>query len=120
MIEMSKKVNMPLLGGLIAGIAASLCCVGPLLLLLLGIGGAWVSNLTALEPYRLIFIGIALLALSIAYQRIFRARPEQSCEEDKICAQPQVDRLYQWLFVGVVVVVLASIVSPYLIPLIYG
>ncbi len=117
---MPKKINIPLVSGLVAGIAASLCCVGPLILLLLGFGGAWVSNLTALEPYRPIFIGIALVALSIAYLRIFRAKPEQSCEQGKVCAQPQVNRLYKLLFVGVVVVVFASIISPYLIPLIYG
>ena len=75
---MSEKVHIPLLGGLLAGIAASLCCVGPLVLLLLGFGGAWVSNLTVLEPYRPIFISIALIALSIAYLRIYRQKPAQS------------------------------------------
>ncbi len=117
---MSEKINIPLVGGLLAGIAASLCCVGPLILLLLGFGGAWVSNLTALETYRPIFIGIALVALLIAYQRIFRAKPEQSCDANKICARPHVNRLYKHLFAGVVIVVLLSIISPYLIPLIYG
>ena len=86
---MSEKVHIPLLGGLLAGIAASLCCVGPLVLLLLGFGGAWVSNLTVLEPYRPIFISIALIALSIAYLRIYRQKPEQSCEQGKICAKPK-------------------------------
>ena len=117
---MSEKINIPLIGGLLAGIAASLCCVGPLILLLLGFGGAWVSNLTALESYRPIFIGVAVVALAIAYLRIFRAKPEQSCADDQVCARPQVSRLYKCLFAGVAVVVLLSIVSPYLIPLIYG
>ncbi len=40
-----------------ATIGASLCCIGPLVLLSLGIGGAWVSSLTALTPYRPYFIG---------------------------------------------------------------
>ena len=117
---MPEKINVPLVGGLLAGIAASLCCVGPLILLLLGFGGAWVSNLTVLEPYRPIFVGIAVVALVIAYLRIFRTKPELSCDEGKVCVQPKVNRLYQWLFLGVVVVVLASIMSPYLIPVIYG
>ncbi|MEE9345218.1 MAG: mercuric transporter MerT family protein [Methylococcales bacterium] len=117
---MLEKTTVSLIGSLLAGIAASLCCVGPLILLLLGFGGAWVSNLTVLEPYRPIFIGIALIALSIAYLRIFRVKSEQSCEQGKVCAQPQVNRVYKRLFIGVVLVVLASIVSPYLIPLIYG
>ena len=117
---MSKKINTPLIGGLLAGIAASACCAGPLVFLFLGFGGAWVSNLTALEPYQPIFIGIALVALFVAYQRIYQPKAEQSCAINKICAKPQVSNLYRWLFIGVAVVVLALIASPYLIPLIYG
>jgi mercuric ion transport protein len=37
-----------LLAGVIAGIGASVCCVGPLVLLGFGISGAWIGNLTAL------------------------------------------------------------------------
>ena len=43
-------------GGL-AAILASTCCLGPLVLITLGFSGAWIGNLTALEPYRPIFIG---------------------------------------------------------------
>lgn len=50
---MSKNdANLPLFGGIAAAIGAGLCCVGPFLLLTLGIGGAWIGNLTLLEPYR--------------------------------------------------------------------
>jgi len=38
-------------GGL-AAILASTCCLGPLVLITLGFSGAWIGNLTALEPYR--------------------------------------------------------------------
>ncbi len=117
---MLEKIAAPLAGSLLAGIAASACCVGPLILLLLGFGGAWISNLTALEPYRPIFIGMALIALFIAYQRIYRPKPEQPCEEGKACAKPQVNNLYKRLFIVVLVVVLTSIASPYLVPLMYG
>ncbi len=50
-------------GGL-AAILASACCLGPLVLIALGFSGAWIGNLTVLEPYRPIFIGVALVALS--------------------------------------------------------
>ena len=49
-------------GGL-AAILASACCLGPLVLIALGFSGAWIGNLTVLEPYRPIFIGVALVAL---------------------------------------------------------
>ena len=39
-----------LITGGFAGILASACCVGPLVLVSLGLGGAWVSTLTVLEP----------------------------------------------------------------------
>ena len=117
---MLKRISVPLIGGLLAGIAASACCVGPLVLLLLGFGGAWIGNLTALEPYRPIFIGIASVALFIAYQRIYRPKLEPSCEQGDTCAKPQASNLYKWLFIGALVVVLTSIASPYLVPIIYG
>jgi len=49
--------------GGIAAILASACCLGPLVLLMLGASGAWIGNLRALEPYRSIFIALALGAL---------------------------------------------------------
>ncbi|MBL1293081.1 MAG: mercuric transport protein [Thiotrichales bacterium] len=115
---MSGKINVPLVGGLLAGIAASVCCVGSLILLLLGLGGAWVSYLTALEPYRPVFIAIAVIALSIAYLRIYRPKSGESCKKGKVCATLKVSRLYKRLFIGVVFVVIISITSPYLIPII--
>ena len=58
-------------GGL-AAILASTCCLGPLVLVALGFSGAWIGNLTVLEPYRPIFIGAALVALFFAWRHIFR------------------------------------------------
>lgn len=117
---MSEKINIPLIGGVLAGLAASACCVGPLILLFLGFGGAWVSNLTALEPYRPIFIGLALVALFFAYRGIYRPKAEQQCEANSVCAKPQINNLYKWLFIASVAIVSASIASPYLISQIYG
>ncbi|EQM69794.1 hypothetical protein L682_12025 [Aquipseudomonas alcaligenes OT 69] len=61
-------------GGL-AAILASACCLGPLVLIALGFSGAWIGNLTVLEPYRPIFIGVALVALFFAWRRIYRPSP---------------------------------------------
>ena len=49
-------------GGMVGAILASTCCIAPLVLLTLGISGAWIGNLTALEPYKPIFAGIACQA----------------------------------------------------------
>lgn len=54
-----------LFAGGLAAILASACCLGPLVLIALGFSGAWMSNLAALEPYRPIFLGAALIAMSL-------------------------------------------------------
>ena len=49
-------INLPSwlgIGALLASYRGSACCVGPFLLLSLGIGGAWMSTLTGFEPVRL-------------------------------------------------------------------
>src|ERR1700746_2162387 len=56
-----RNTKTTLIGGVLAGIGASACCVGPLLLLSMGIGGAWIAHLTALEPYRPLFIVLQVL-----------------------------------------------------------
>lgn len=44
-----------LFAGGLAAILASTCCLGPLVLVALGFSGAWIGNLTVLEPYRPLF-----------------------------------------------------------------
>ena len=44
-----------LVGGL-ASILASTCCLGPLVLVALGLSGAWIGDLTLVEPYRPLFL----------------------------------------------------------------
>ena len=61
----------PLVAGVLAAIGASVCCVGPLVLLALGIGGSWVSSLTAMDPYRPVFIGLTLLFLGLAFRKLY-------------------------------------------------
>ncbi len=60
-------------GGL-AAITASTCCLGPLVLVALGFSGAWIGNLTVLEPYRPLFIGAALVALFFRLEADLPAR----------------------------------------------
>lgn len=51
-------------GGLLAALAASTCCVFPLSLAALGIGGTWLSTLNSVAAYEMFFrvAGIILLA----------------------------------------------------------
>jgi len=103
-------------GGL-AAILASTCCLGPLLLLMLGFSGAWIGNLTLLEPYRPVFIGVALVALLFAYRRI--RRPVSACQPGEACALPQVRTTYHALFWLVSALVLIALAFPYAAPYFY-
>lgn len=103
-------------GGL-AAILASTCCLGPLVLVALGVSGAWIGNLTVLEPYRPLFIGAALVALFFAWRRIFR--PATDCKPGEVCALPQVRTTYKVIFWIVVALVLIALAFPYVLPLFY-
>ena len=103
--------------GSLAAILASTCCLGPLLLVAVGLSGAWIGNLTRLEPYRPFFIGAAVVALFFAGRRIFR--PAHTCEPGEVCAVPSTRRIYKILFVTVSVLVLIALVFPYVVKLFY-
>ncbi len=106
-----------LVAGGIAAILASTCCLGPLVLVMLGVSGAWIGNLTLLEPYRPFFIGAALVALFLAYRRIFRLT--RACKPGEVCAVPQVRAAYKMIFWGVAVLVVIAVAFPYVLPLFY-
>lgn len=106
-----------LFAGGLAAILASTCCLGPLVLVMLGFSGAWIGNLAVLEPYRPIFIGVALIAMFFAYRRIFR--PVQACKPGEVCAVPQVASTYKILFWVVAALVLIALAFPYVLPLFY-
>src|SRR5260370_30574653 len=71
----AQRGNGFLIAGILSAIGASICCVGPLVLLALGVSGAWIGSLTALEPYRPIFIGLTMLFLGFAFYRLYFVRP---------------------------------------------
>jgi mercuric ion transport protein len=111
------NVKRALAAGGIAAILASTCCLGPLVLLALGFGGAWIGNLTKLEPYRPVFIGMALIALYFAHRRIYR--PAVACEPGEVCAIPQVRTTYKVIFWIVAALVLVALGFPYVMPFFY-
>lgn len=107
----------PLLVGALAALVASSCCAGPLVLLGLGFSGAWIGNLAALEPWRPWFIAMALVALGIAWRRIWRS--DRECAPEDICALADVRRTYRLTFICVSALVLAAIAFPSLAPFFY-
>lgn len=98
-------------GGIVGALLASSCCVAPLVLLLLGVSGAWIGNLTALEPYRLYFAAIALIFIGLGFWQVyFRRRPD--CAGDSYCARPprstMLIKTALWIATALVAVALTS------------
>jgi mercuric ion transport protein len=102
---------------LIAALTLLGCCLGPLVLIMLGISGAWISTLTLLESYQPLFIGAATIALIFAARRIWR--PVVACEAGQVCHRPMVSLSYKVLFALVTLLLVAALVFPLFAPWFY-
>lgn len=113
----TKSTRGALAAGGIAAILASTCCLGPLVLVTLGVSGAWIGNLARLEPFRPFFIAAALVAMFFAYRRIYR--PAAECKPDEVCALPATQRAYKVMFRIVAALILVALGFPYVLPFFY-
>ncbi len=107
------------IGSLIASIASLSCCVVPFGLFLAGISGAWIANLTALAPYKPVFVTSALVMLGTGFYVVYR-RPRSECAEGSYCASPASRRLSKtslWIASALVAI---SLSFPYVVRLIYS
>jgi len=95
-------------GGVIGAILASTCCIAPLALLMLGVSGAWIGTLTALEPYKPYFAAVALVFIGLGFRQVyFKTKP--ACVEESYCATPQSSFITQsalWLATALVLLAL--------------
>jgi mercuric ion transport protein len=69
-------------------ILASSCCIVPLVLVLIGVSGAWIGNLTALEPYSGYFSAAAVLFIGAGFWRA-RRFARTGCPDGSSCTRPQ-------------------------------
>ncbi|SLN54719.1 MerT mercuric transport protein [Pseudoruegeria aquimaris] len=117
-----KSARLAAAGGILGAIAASTCCIIPLILFSLGVSGAWVGNLTALEPYKPIFITVTLGFLGYGYWMVYR-KPK-ACAEGEACARPLPNRLVKTaLWASTVLVLIALLwnwIAPIVAPILLG
>lgn len=95
-------------GGVLAALGAASCCVIPFALLMLGVSGAWIGNLTALEPYQPIFAIVAVGCLGYGFYLVYRTR-KVACVEGSYCATPSSDRIAKgglWIATALVIIAL--------------
>lgn len=96
-------------GGILAALGAASCCVVPFALFMLGVSGAWIANLTILEPFQPAFALVAVACLGYGFYLVHR-RPRVACAEDSYCARPVSHRLAKiglWIAAALVIVALA-------------
>ncbi len=104
-----KRSNISAAGSVLSAIVASLCCIGPALLAIVGVGS--IGILGTLDVYRPYFIGLTVILLALAFYLTYRKR-EVACE-DGTC---KVVKAGKWNKVGVwtsAIIALGAIAFPY-------
>ena len=100
------------LGAIGSVVAASICCVGPLVLALMGLGGG--ALMLKFAPYRPYFLGATTMFLGSAFYLTYRRSPADDCGPDGVCAKPadkRRERVALWI---VAIVVALAAVLPYI------
>lgn len=117
-------------GSVLGALLASSCCILPLALFSLGIGGAWMSHLTALEAYQPIFVALTLLPLAGGFYSAYR-RPRRSCRANAsgnddqcgtggYCGTRLADRISKIALWSATLLVTLALTWPYLAPRLLG
>lgn len=104
------KKLWPTVGAIVAGTVASLCCILPVVVVLLGVGSAALGAF--FEPFRPYLVGLTFVFLGVAFYQAYRPAGTR-CAPGEACAVPEnrkTQRLILWV---VAAVVLALVAFPY-------
>src|SRR5215831_7278923 len=104
-------------GGVIGALAASSCCILPLVLFGLGVSGAWIANLTQLAPYQPYFVAATVACLAGGYGLMYRSR-RRACADGQVCARPLSNRIVTSSLILATVLVVGALAFDMLAPLI--
>jgi mercuric ion transport protein len=116
-LSMPLGAKSSIVAGALAAIGASVCCVGPLVLLMLGVSGAWISYLTAFEPFRPYFIGLTLLFLFLAFRKLYFVK--RACATGETCADNRVLNRQRLIFWFLSIPLLLLVAFPWYAPLLF-
>jgi mercuric ion transport protein len=103
-------------GGLLGALAASSCCIMPLVLFGLGVSGAWIGNFTRLAAYQPYVLAATLAFLGYGYWLVYRSS-KRACTEGEACARPLPDRLVKISLVLATILVIAALGLDFIAPL---
>lgn len=118
--ENNKGAKLGLVGAFVAAIGASICCVGPLVLLGLGVSGAWIGSLSAMQPYSPIFLALTVGFLGMAFYKTYTKPKAEECEPGSYCANPRSDRINKVALWAVTFIAVMMVASPYAVPYVFA
>ncbi|MFV2092445.1 MAG: mercuric transporter MerT family protein [Hyphomicrobiales bacterium] len=111
----ARAKNLAATASVVGAFGASACCILPLVLFSVGIGGAWISNLTALYPYKWFIVIPTLAVLAYGFYLVYR-KPLAACDANAACARPISGRIVKSSLWLATVLVAAAIAFPYVAP----
>jgi mercuric ion transport protein len=113
-----KKLSLGLVAvAVVSSIIASTCCVVPLVLVLLGITGAWMVNLTSLQAVTPVFTGITLGAFGWAGYLVFR--PAATCDYPEGAACDKNRRIMKRIYLASASFIALLLLFPFIAPYFY-
>lgn len=113
-----RVANGSLAGGVLAGAAASACCIGPLLAAALGLGSAAAQFAEFFTPLRPLFIALMLGLLGFSAHRLFYS--PRSCAPGSACADAAALRRQRLLFLGAAAAAAALAAFPWYADKLFG
>ena len=98
-------------GGVLGAILTSSCCILPLILISIGVSGAWIGSLTALDAYKPAFMAVAGAFIAVGFWRVYFAKPA-ACEDGSVCAKAESGRFTKTaLWTSTILVLLAATID---------
>ena len=108
-------------GSLLGAIAASTCCVLPVILFALGISGAWISNLVSLARYKPFFVVLSLVFIGTGFWMVY-IKPQISTPkvQSTSCYRPFSEKTIKIMLWFSVIIILIVFLIPYIAPFFLG
>src|SRR5882724_13324772 len=102
-------------GGLLGALAASSCCILPLVLFGLGVSGAWIGNFTRLAAYQPYFLVATLAFLGYGYSLVYRSSM-RACIDGEACARPLSSLIVKTSLILATILVFAALGLDFIAP----
>ncbi len=102
-------------GSLLGAFALTSCCILPLVLISLGVGGVWIAQLTSLYAYKWYTFSFAASFIAYGFWKTYRVETTE-CPNGTSCAHPVSRRIMKGSLWLATVVTTIAMIFPYIAP----